>query len=338
MAITTGFCPDIQRDVDRYFNEGCLTQEPNGFLDMLVSPENTAGFEQIPTQDASGHVHNVRLITVPQLDPTVAITAEPDLCTTTREKDPVVKVIDTFNQRYSEDYSISDADYRKFCSDFQYRAKLMEAMLNQLNASLNRALVADMNTKFGQFYNSASTQQTVYILKADDSSNPAGMSRALNEYRKLGCPRKPLLVGGGNIDIYTINNEIGCCNDQGMQTNLANGQFFYYRDWTTDTLWGSNEFGLFVPGSVQLVTRNQFLGDLAIDGDILHQGVITDPRTGLLYDFKMVYNYCGGARSSGWRMYVGIDWALEVIPDLYTTGDPRKGCNGTLNFIGDQLP
>jgi hypothetical protein len=90
-----------------------------------------------------------------------------------------------------------------------------------------------------------------------------------------------------------------------------------------------------MPGVVHLVTFNENRGAMAINQPSLQQGTITDPFRGITYDLTVNYDVCAKA----WQVVLGLHYELVFLPTtLFDAGDPMNAANGTLHFIGSQLP
>jgi hypothetical protein len=83
------------------------------------------------------------------------------------------------------------------------------------------------------------------------------------------------------------------------------------------------------PGSVQLITRNDYVGPYAKENDVFSHGTVTDPFTGITWDIKWHYNDCDDTYS----MIIGVWYKQYFLPsDIFESGDDLFGVNGILHY------
>lgn len=342
MAFTEAICPSINLALERAFELRQIKRRNTGFLDMIMSQRNRAGVEEVPYDNRNGtYKDSVKLTFLPTIDPAEFGDTIGSICDDGTPYNPAemdVKVTKEYGLLAPKTIALSDLEMLCDPNPTEYKAQFTMEILNGLAWGLDARLVALQDAKWGDFYNSGNAALSYPLLKADFSANQGGMNQVLSHYIDLGGGNdRPMLVGAGNLQLYALNLNIGCCNAEGQDLNQAAGLFDWFPDLNAETGWGINEFGLFFPGVVQLVTFNKYrgIGGIKAGNDgFYEQGIISDPFRGLNYDFKIDYNKCFDT----WSYTIGLRYELIWLPtNLFNVNDERNGANGTLNFVATQL-
>lgn len=324
-------CPILQKALDDVAgsNTGYLTRAQTGFIDSLLSPVNTAGFQQITTNDG-GRARRIELI-YPQTMCSQVFTSEQDACNGPnggREWNSQLIDPAEFDFLGTAVFEISHEDLIALCfmDNQEYKASLIMQAINHLTTELDKALLT-------QYFNATSYAtigsgpvpipiNLVLNGSTNASMNFGAWSNGLMQYFKnRRFAGKPIIVGAGDVDgIYTFAEIVnaGCCNENGIDISYAGNKMYYFYDIFTDNSVAvpgavQNGFIAYQPGALQLLTflkhangspfrdtpSNQFIRD-----------TIIDPYTGLEFDFTMIYA-CEGA----WRLTIGLKYRLWGLPD-----------------------
>jgi hypothetical protein len=363
MAFTDVLCPKLQESLTNIAgdNVGLLNRQPVGFLDMLVSPENTSGFTAVPTGDG-GRRRTVDIIYMQPDGPgSVTITESydganftpnpnDDFCDARTKKEPIVHTQIVRYKACATPLLLDTADMRRICyeSTDQFRATLIMSQMDELNRAINGHIQAIMATKFGALAGTPTQTSPTAPYTPTIAPNPIytgpppganyiHMAEVLQQYERIGGRRRPLVVGAGNIGLYARILNVGCCNQEGIDLSRASGEFLYFRDEQVNAPasptggWGVNNYGVFSPGSVQLLTFTDNAGEFRNVSDTFAHDTITDPVTGLTFDFNLLYKPCERVYSMG----LCIWFDLFTLPlNMYPAGHALEKVNGTFLVKG----
>jgi hypothetical protein len=154
------------------------------------------------------------------------------------------------------------------------------------------------------------------------------------ELRKLGISSRPIVFGGGNLDLAIMAGQFGCCNDAGIDTGavVRNAGFDFYRDYSdlSSVLGNANAFGAFLPGSAQLVKFNKYVGSFGKIGT-MERTILPDPFVdGLVYDMRLLVDEC----NEKYTLFINLDYGFYYAPsNLFKSGDRLVGVNGVLKGV-----
>jgi len=330
MPFTQGLCQKLQTTLNRTAgqNAPALKRDRVGYLEALVSEANTAGVEMIPVPTNG----KKRLVQIDYYQRGTVGTINGDLgCTEDVEKEPFEKIVDVRDSVSSQGLIFNEDEMRKLCeADDVWVSNILMGEMNAVNVALNKHLLGLQAANFGQFED-GSAQKSLKLFE-DTSNATRGIARAqiLHEYEKTAASGTPIIVGGGNFDLYAKSNEIACCNQLGFDLSQAQDDFLYFYDRFTQTEIGANQFFVMAPGATQLVTWNKYLGSYAKRNDVFEHGTITDPFTGLTYDLKIHYDDC----NDRWTIKFFLHFALEFLPaNAWAAGDDLEGVNYTFDWL-----
>jgi len=342
-----------------------VTQQ--GFLNMLMAQKPT--YSLINDPYLNGHRREQRIkykVRSTEAQVTTSETCGPDLVPAYRETTVVLG-----------DYAqiaihMTDDTIRQYCVDASNMVSLgtpptplmaehLDSILNALNglyAKMETVLTTKMALNFGKNARTGSTATTNvnFNLNGATQNFQEGLTRILADAEINEICGTPIFVGAGNIHSFAVNkmaNAYGL-NQYGLdQAALADAMGFqFYLSQKTQSTWGSNQFGVFAPGSVQLVENQKYVNSYAQDLGTVKMFTMVDPRVqcwtpnglqNVTWDVKMIYNACaetksGGYLSSatygqGWEFIISKNYGLYVDPnDMYDGADVINGQNGTLRY------
>lgn len=333
-TFTRGICPTIQKNLVDYISaQGTnIKRTQVGYLQAITSAINTAGTQQIPIDLGDGKIHSVRLKYTQRGTEDDITSTEITDCSTSMEKVPFHQDIDVDQYIATKGMKFTQNEMRKLCEpDSQWMAEIVNNELDALARQLNKRLLALQAVNFGTF-NGGATSKNVQLLDASNKSSPVyyGESTIMEDFAYLDTTSKPIVIGAGYLSHYVRQVGIGCCNDLGQNISQAGNLDFFHDRFVGTALGNTNAFIALVPGYVQLLTYNKYVGTYAKENDVFSHGTIVDPFTGIRYDMKWHYNDCDDTYS----MFLGLNYDLHYLPsDAFAYGDELNGVNFSLKYI-----
>jgi hypothetical protein len=336
MAFTEGLCEKVQEALNNTTTDKPSTHRTQtGYLDAIQSGINTAGAKKVPIDPGTGKKKTVRLTYIKRhADETELITTKKTDCSTDVEPAPFEEDVEITSYLGTPGIKFDRAQMRKLCQpDSEYMQEQMMAHINTLIVGLNKKLITAQAANFGDFMG-GDTFKVVTLLKNSDSKpNFHGEAEIMEHFADVDWSGKPIVVGMGNLALYARQVGIGCCNDAGL--NLAQaGNLNFFRDRFVEGILGANAFVGLVPGMVQLLTFNEYVGDYAAEEGTFTHGTIVDPVSGLKIDLRWHFNDCDDTFS----LNLGLWYKLHFIPtDAYASTDDLNNFNGSLKFVGVKM-
>ena len=157
-----------------------------------------------------------------------------------------------------------------------------------------------------------------------------------NEYSVM-----PYVFGGEKLSNYAAALGAACCGDLGVDAGVYatnQGIKLAYSDRITMNAGNADDLIAIVPGSVQLLHFNEFIGQNGninyINDDSIKQGVLAypDPTIPLTFDYRAEYT-CDGSGAKTWTFEVALNYAFAYLPtDMYKVGDQLEGVNGLNSY------
>jgi hypothetical protein len=205
-------------------------------------------------------------------------------------------------------------DMRKLCeADSVWVAQNIMRAMNAINVSVDKAVLAIANTNVGETA-SGGASLSIPLYTSTGAPNPLAWAQVRAEMDAQGASGSPLIVGGGNMDIYARAMQIACCNTNfGVDLSRASGDGYFYNDSFAPGVLGSGNSLALAPGAMQMITWNKYLGDYAKRNDSFEHGTIVDPFTGLVYDLKTSYDDC----LEKWFVELALNWTTFQVPTGY---------------------
>ena len=364
MAITqaNAECPALlfaYREANKTNNLTNIT-DPVGMLDALHDPTNLGATRQeiIGLDGELGHKKPIRIhrkqrqiaantAAVKSCPPVGAEKANfeevitPTLYRTipiTVSETAVRKMCDTYSRIVSTPNTKSDKDFKLMAEHWD------ETMIdfNAIRQAINSDLLTAVATKFGAWKGGvvgASKSFPVYRsvdAAAGSVGSPilAGFNEFMQEIRRSTFNGKPIVVGEGKFDLANMALQFGRCNNGGTDFGKMSEQAMYkfYREVAIATATGSAD-GLvaFMPGSLQFVSYNEYVGSFARAIGTVQRGTIPDPFTkGLVYDMRLFPDECGNS----YTLELGLNFDLYAAPTtLFKAGDTTVGINGVFKGL-----
>jgi len=309
MAYEKGLCSALQANINEVAgtNAPAMARQKVGMIDALVSDVNRMGFtaDIVPT---NGKFRAVQINWIGQAcDSDVNTSCASDCSEDVAPQPNQILITDFQCAKYKMGFD--ESDMRKLCdADSVWVAQNIMRAMNAINVSVDKAILAIANTNVGVSGSGGNLQIPLYTTTG--SPNPLAWAQIKASMDALGATGSPLIVGGGNMDIYARAMQIACCNTNfGVDLSRASGDGYFYNDTFAPSLLGTTALA-FAPGAMQLITWNKYLGEYAKRNDSFEHGTIVDPFTGLVYDLKTSYDDC----QEKWFVELGLNWNLFQMP------------------------
>ena len=344
-------CETVQKMLfeDRQFTDFDFTKnrETKNFLNFIVSPGNVSGIVQ-SVVPGSGRTRTVRVVYAPRFlesevrsDLTtfncVSTTDIGDLSTTYDiDTDDGVMIdrritLSTLQDKCNDDQfyvartvnQLIDVATRKLATKIAQEAALLEGNFNTMTpVDVDGNLEVQTKNTNNQFVNDALTS---IDLAFEEMELPIGL--------------RPILFGAKEWSEYWRNLKHGCCSDaQAINLGTFAEEFslgFLYSKAIHKALNANVNSGTPValgvlPGALQLLQFNEFDGERGIrmiDTETEKAGLITDPLTGITWDYYAKYD------CRVWSFVIKTAAQLVGMPnDMFCDGDDNNGLNGVFNL------
>lgn len=320
-----------------------------GFLDSLRDSYNTSGSQIIPVDLGNGQEREVKLRYLQRTIDSEVLDTPTTACPDGEEKGYIEDAFSIAMYARREG-KFSESYISRLCEGAAaFSAEVLQADFDAMAVKINKALLTQQAASFGvNIASGASTVRTVQILNgaSDDALLTGAMVGFLNEeiIDLNQFHNNPIIVGQGVFGKANALSGYVCCNDNGFDpTRLPQG-YMYFKDLTmADGLGDIDECVVYEPGSLKFLTFHKYRNvagghDLFTKqgaygayrtGDGSSKGLVVDPVTGLIYDFFLKWNDC----EDSWDYRLELNFDLAGLPsDMYQTGDPLAGSNGTLLY------
>lgn len=364
-----GFCPALLRHIEDIADGNAPGRKMHvaGFLASLFCCQNSS---VSPINDGFEGSH-VRPLTVAYRQrPTSAHVQEEDNCEINRIPAYAEWTLPAMGFK-STSFYLADSTVQQYCVDASRErsagtvptTRVMEEVYglilehaNLLMSEINKDLVAEMATQFGDNVTTGSATGKVININRDGDqfildNGIVDMMRDLQENEICG---EPCIIGGGLWASYSIAQAAACCNAAGLNlSQLSMPKFFFEKSATP--YWGENTVAVLAPGSVKFIGRNAYLGP-AFSGQKGNSFFATLPfpvaefgcnmdecLRDLIFDIQLRYIDCPETIdvqnvptlvNRGWQVIISKRYNLWVQPtNAYATGDELEGTNGTLKYF-----
>ncbi len=349
MAITNeNFCLTVMKNLKNLTGEigdPMRNAQPVGLVDALTSPQNKAGATvQSDFSPGDGKNHKVILKhltpdAIDDTDTTITNFCTDDGSSTVWSYDEVA--IDLAVQ--SDVKEITEAEMVDWCDSENYmREEIIAGSMNSIRKKINRLLIPKFYAGVGGLMGGNGTVGTPYdmLVRTDGtlSVDPEGQIEMEMDLMDAGMNGNPILVGGRLLKKWAGFSSIACCNQYGVDASQMPELGFYYDNDMTSVLSGPSDsadqaFFAFAPRAAQLVARPQFVGEFRKVTDTFIKDTITDPRTGLTYDFHWSYDPCGDNNRGSYKFKFTLNFGLWQMPlTLYKSTDNRYKVNYNWSF------
>lgn len=328
-----GLCVAVQTSLNELLgkNDPALSRTAVGYLQALRSAQNTAGVTYVPVDPGNGKFKKVRVTWIQRGTEDEIVTEEQSDCDPEVFPSPFEEDVEVTQYIGTKWFGFNRSDMRKLCEkDSAYRGRVMSSKIDALMVKLDKQLIALQAANFGAFNPVIYTgYKDVTVLNADgDGISYLGEARMQDDFKNLNVSSTPIVIGAGNLSLYATMAKIGCCNQLGQDLSRAGHMDFFY-DKYVDSILGANHFIGLVPGYVQLLTWNKYVGEYRQEEATFSTGTIMDPFTNIVLDMKWEYKSCG----EQYAVKFSLNYELWFIPtNSFAAGDELEGVNFTLHY------
>jgi len=335
-------CLHTQEELERVAGENgnpMNNRQPAGMIEALMSDANRDGIEVSDLLDkGDGKLNTVSL---KYMKPD-AISDSSDTITDLCDEAGVAHTYvytepELTREVQSETKLLTEDQFRTLCdpSAEAFRTKLIMGAMNSVILRMDRAMITDYVAGAGGFIDGDAGPNSYAFLNNDSGINavdPNGFISMMIDYENTGAVGRPIIVADGNFHRYAKLEDLGCCNQLGQNIAGSMEGSYYYDRQIDSTLTDASENNLFMvwaPGAAQMLNKNYNRGDFRKVGSDFLFDTITDPRTGITFDFELYYDKCN---PRGYRFNIKTRYGLFQLPlDMFKAGDQRFGIN--FNFL-----
>jgi len=340
-------CPNIQERLDAGYFNADPTMFPGHIntLRAVTSPMNESGILQNQIDSKNGHYRQVEVVYQPRMTDATSVSATLN-CAAGAEYGETSRVynIDP-NVGASRRWSIGLDDLAPRCeNDETYIARQLAMQMQAIKRFMNQEAVTFIATNNGSFAaNPGSTVPSGTQLVTKTKNTTTGvflddfLSDVVYQYQLAEAWDRPIIIGGELVQKYMTALKSHCCATvnvdlQAMMNSDAQSYFFF--EPRIGTAQGnSNGFAFLAPGGVQMIRYNAFRGAngiRVIDDQSIKKGTISDPETGLEFD------YYAQLDCNQWKFFIGLSYKFVTLPsDVFFLNDQLRGVNyifeGTVN-------
>ena len=362
-----GYCPAVLNHMKYIIGENAPEHKitPSGFLKAALEK----GANATPVQDAlslsnqAGHIKDLRLKYYNRTIPSQMSTS--DNCD--------IDLVQAYDEITIDTTSIvkfglhfDDSTIAKYCDEASRSVNIggaptpfMQEHLAGLMAAMNGFVSKIDQTLLGQVVwgtNAVTGNNTAVSVNFNDDSTvnlfTEGYTKLLNDYALNEGQGTPIVVGSGLINAAMIQSKIaGLTQYSPLNNSAAANSFDYYHDINSQTSWGTNQFGVFMPGTFGLVELDRYRGFRAKKLGLSTFWNMAVPLNmpgadGLLQmmyiDFQLreldcaqeaTVGYETTTLDAGYSLIMSKRFALWQVPnDAFLAGDRLTGNNGSLRY------
>ena len=362
-----GYCPAVLNHMKYIIGENAPEHKitPSGFLKAALEKGENA----TPVQDAlslsnqAGHIKDLRLKYYNRTIPSQMSTS--DNCD--------IDLVQAYDEITIDTTSIvkfglhfDDSTIAKYCDEASRSVNIggaptpfMQEHLAGLMAAMNGFVSKIDQTLLGQVVwgtNAVTGNNTAVSVNFNDDSTvnlfTEGYTKLLNDYALNEGQGTPIVVGSGLINAAMIQSKIaGLTQYSPLNNGAAANSFDYYHDINSQSSWGTNQFGVFMPGTFGLVELDRYRGFRAKKLGLSTFWNMAVPLNmpgadGLLQmmyiDFQLreldcaqeaTVGYETTTLDAGYSLIMSKRFALWQVPnDAFLAGDRLTGNNGSLRY------
>jgi hypothetical protein len=333
-------CPALNEQLLNLANEHSplLKQSQVGTLRAVYDQYNRANVRIVPIDQGNGQIKTIQVM-YQQRGTTSDIQAGVPECITGPYTEP-----DNFAHNYTIDTGFNkqlkfvEKDIRELCEGRDsWITKQVAAQMDSIRQYINGQLITYMISQVGNYAggtNSGTSPIALNLLEPIATGgitvgNYIGESTMLNALADASVLGLPIAIGNGDLRSYVNMQKIGCCNNGGIDMNLA-GQFAYFMDDQLTTALANNNFYVLEAGALQFLPVNFNKGEYELLAPTESRSTIIDPVIpGLEYDF----NFFKPPGCNYWIGQLSLNYTFGALyNDGYQAGDILDGVNGIFQF------
>lgn len=372
--MANGYCEALLLHLDSIAGQNYPGQKVTipGFLNMLVSQPDRPSAIQDGYQ--GGHYRTVNVKYMPRT--TVNQVSTSDTCAIDvlpAYKETSVSV----NNIAQTGIFMTDDQVRQYCEEAsrtvaigqpatQVMNEHLKAILHSMNGiyqKMENVLTTSMASAFGKHKATGTATAVTVNIEQDGTLNDlgTGMTKLLMDAEANEFCGTPYFVGalGGLMHAYSIQKQrMGLAPGLGYNPEALAADFQFFASGQTATTWGAQHVGMFAPGSVHLVERQDNVGSFAGQRGASFFTTIVDPRTqcwtpnglgNIAFDLQVKYIDCPDDLGSnitngyiqadsisaarGYVLLIKKRYGLFTTPtNAYDGADVLAGSNGSLRY------
>jgi len=370
--MANGYCEALLLHLDSIAGQNYPGQKVTipGFLNMLVtSPDRPSAIQE---GYMGGHYRTVNVKYMPRT--VAAQVSTTDSCGIDLQpayKETTVSV----NNVAQTGLWISDETVRQYCEDSsrtvavglpatQMMTEHLRGILHAMNGiyqKMENVLTTAMASSFGNHVATGTATAVTVNIEQDGNLNDlgTGLTKLLTDAAANEFCGTPMFVGalGSLMHAYSIQkNQNALAQAIGFDPSALAANFQFFASGQTGSTWGAQHVGMFAPGSVHLVERQDNVGSFAGQRGTSFFTTIVDPRTqcwtpnglgNIAFDLQVKYIDCPEDANNlpsgylntesltgrGYALYIKKRYGLFTTPkDAFDGGDRLAGSNGTLRY------
>jgi hypothetical protein len=365
--MANGFCPSLLYHINDIANGNSPGRKMHiaGFLASLFCCQNS---NVSPLNNAYDGGHKRTLTVKYKRRPTLDDVSTTDTCDVDRVPSYLEWNFPTSNYAQSA-FWMSDETIQNYCRDAsalrstgQPPTQVMQEVYEEIVATanlllkyINRDLVAEMATQFGENVNGGYATGKVINISRDGTKNilDNGIVEMLRDLQENEICDNVCLIGGGLWSAWDMSRIAACCNNAGFDASkFGLPRFFFDKD--SQAMWGENAAAVLAPGSVKFIGRNKYTRPFSGDRGSSFFTTLPLPVNefgcnnddclrDLVFDLQLKYIDCpqsidiNGTPTDvgrGWVVILSKEYNLWVQPtNAYASGDELEGTNGTLKYF-----
>ena len=337
MATTLAICPDIQAELNQYYNtcNASNLREPMPFFDFLMSDANMSGLSQLVVP-GPGKIRTVQLTyeqRIPESEVGSLSSCDMTCSASTKRGNNVTSYSIDCEDGWEVEELISANDFLQACqSNDQILAKKIQAMIDALVRKTATALTTQAATLLGNWSTDTGVAagDPVNVVTVDGSGNvkPTGWEDLDLAILQTNFCAAPVIFGGTTIFKYGRLMQAGCCSSQGLDLMAIRDQYGKAVVWDkrVNAITGNDGFWVLAPGALAVITytgADQGMGMAQVlEGANYRKMTIQDPQSGLPIDLVISDN-CGNVSVTA-RVVAKV---VAMPSDMFPTGDSMEGVN-----------
>lgn len=334
-------CPAVQENLNVV--NACKNYPPEDlpFTSFLPSEVNTNGVLETLVSPGSGKIRQVQMIYTPRTSEAEVNTTLNTDCENSEDAgaNSHTYEIDTTQGVHARE-SFNFANLAAICQrNPDYIAQRVQAMLDGLRRKMETQITNQIILLTGAFVTDqdsgiAANVKTIATKGADGKFTEDGIQEIVYSAKNSGFCYTPFVFGFSEIYKYMLKAQSVCCANSGIDfvKFMAENQAMFMPTYRVPAaLAGTEGFLVIDPGSLFLLQYNKFSEGSGLSGttDFLQMGIISDPKTGIEYNYKFYLNPCGEIAN----IFISTAFKVVGLPDdMYSGGDRFEGTNGVLEF------
>ena len=372
--MANGFCPSLLSHISAVIGMNDKNKQifPAGFLRKLLETYDSTSVLNAPYE--GGHVRPLSLSYKRRPTSSAVRDAAPDcdFFNIPTKQEFEVPSLDT----KSTGFFMNDDLIRQYCKDASEYIKLdkqantyilerethvmrevYDSMLDYVNILLtevNKSLVTDMATKFGNNVLTGNANAVAYDFDIRSTAINDGIIKLFSDLRENEICDSVHIVGNGDfMNLEMIMEIFNNSTDQGInRADFMRMLPQMYYDKHTKSIWGDGEIGVFARDSVQLISQPKYqmgferrLGNstfFAVPFPASAMQCAQGNEDKMMIDVQIKEFDCATELSNGYgeqttigpgvQMSLSYNYKLFVTPDIFDAADPLAGTNGTLRY------